>query len=303
MKLKLKQRKNNCLNQEGITLIALVVTIVVLLILAGVSVNALFGNSGIIEKAKEAQNAMDKAKENDLEEIDKLSNWLENATKVEEKKLDMSNYVGHSVKVEGTNLLVLSVDANDPTIATVTTTDSIGKSKVNSQGSYGYTTDTASFLYKNSTYETFINTWVENSALKDYMVKTTISIQNYDTFGKSTDVETYAYPQTKESVAELFPSYNWNSSPYDSTNTSANMYILNGAVNLCSGDDVYEVVIGAFCTNTSSKEKGCCTKYTTHVFEAVTESPTYPVFRITNITASKITDNGTYQKTSPYSPS
>ena len=37
MKTKIKQEK-------GITLIALVVTIVVLLILAGVSVNALFGN-------------------------------------------------------------------------------------------------------------------------------------------------------------------------------------------------------------------------------------------------------------------
>ena len=51
--------------EKGITLIALVVTIVVLLILAGVSVNALFGNSGIIEKAKEAQNKMDNATEND----------------------------------------------------------------------------------------------------------------------------------------------------------------------------------------------------------------------------------------------
>ena len=59
MKTKIKQEK-------GITLIALVVTIVVLLILAGVSVNALFGNSGIIEKAKEAQNAMNMAKENEL---------------------------------------------------------------------------------------------------------------------------------------------------------------------------------------------------------------------------------------------
>ena len=286
---------------KGITLIALVVTIVVLLILAGVSVNALFGNSGIIEKAKEAQNAMDKAKENDLEEIDKLSNWLENATKVEEKKLDMSKYVGHSVKVEGTNLLVLSVDANDPTIATVTTTDSIGKSKINSQGSYGYTENTSSFLYKNSTYETFINSWVENSALKDYMVKTTISIQNYDTFGKSTDVETYAYPQTKESIAALFLSYKYGGYPYDLYSNDS-MYILNGGINLCSGDDVYEAEVGSFCINTDTKEKGCAIAYT-HIFEAVKESYTYPVFRITNITASKITDNGTYQKTSPYSPS
>ena len=56
-KMKTKN-KRNYLKENGITLIALVVTIVVLLILAGVSVNALFGNSGIIEKAKEAQNKM-----------------------------------------------------------------------------------------------------------------------------------------------------------------------------------------------------------------------------------------------------
>ena len=72
------KNKRNYSNQTGITLIALVVTIVVLLILAGVSVNALFGNSGIIEKAKEAQNAMDKAKENDEKGINELTNWLDN---------------------------------------------------------------------------------------------------------------------------------------------------------------------------------------------------------------------------------
>ena len=73
-----KNMKKNCSNQNGITLIALVVTIVVLLILAGVSVNALFGNSGIIEKAKEAQNRMDKATENDQKSIDELTNWINN---------------------------------------------------------------------------------------------------------------------------------------------------------------------------------------------------------------------------------
>ena len=75
MKIK---NKRNYLQEKGITLIALVVTIVVLLILAGVSVNALFGNSGIIEKAKEAQNAMNKAKENDKKGINELTNWLDN---------------------------------------------------------------------------------------------------------------------------------------------------------------------------------------------------------------------------------
>ncbi len=75
MKLNMKK---NCSNQNGITLIALVVTIVVLIILAGVSVNALFGNSGIIEKAKETQNKMNEAKNNDLEAINELTNLIDN---------------------------------------------------------------------------------------------------------------------------------------------------------------------------------------------------------------------------------
>lgn len=41
-------------NKRGITLIALVVTIVVLLILAGVSINVIINNDGLIQKSKDA---------------------------------------------------------------------------------------------------------------------------------------------------------------------------------------------------------------------------------------------------------
>ena len=40
-------------NARGITLIALVITIIVLLILAGVTIAALSGDNGILTKAKE----------------------------------------------------------------------------------------------------------------------------------------------------------------------------------------------------------------------------------------------------------
>ena len=42
-------------DMKGITLVALVVTIVVLLILAGVSINLVLGDNGIIKKAQEAK--------------------------------------------------------------------------------------------------------------------------------------------------------------------------------------------------------------------------------------------------------
>lgn len=61
-KLKNKKRKNistqkDPFREKGITLIALVVTIIVLLILAGISIAMLTGNDGIIQKAIEAKDA------------------------------------------------------------------------------------------------------------------------------------------------------------------------------------------------------------------------------------------------------
>ena len=75
-KMKTKN-KRNYLKQNGITLIALVVTIVVLLILAGVSLNAIFSENGLINKAKDAQNKMDQATQNDLDSINELNNWID----------------------------------------------------------------------------------------------------------------------------------------------------------------------------------------------------------------------------------
>ena len=48
-------------NQKGITLIALVITIIVLLILAGVSIAMLTGENSILVKAKSAGVESDKA--------------------------------------------------------------------------------------------------------------------------------------------------------------------------------------------------------------------------------------------------
>ena len=74
------ENKRNYLKEEGITLIALVVTIVVLLILAGVTINALFGDTGIINRAKDAQNKMNQAAENDLKAINGFDEWIDEQT-------------------------------------------------------------------------------------------------------------------------------------------------------------------------------------------------------------------------------
>ena len=62
---------------KGITLVALVVTIVVLLILAGVSINLVLGNNGIIAKAKDAETKSAEASQNDLIGMNELAQQLE----------------------------------------------------------------------------------------------------------------------------------------------------------------------------------------------------------------------------------
>ena len=63
--------------KNGITLVALVVTIVVLLILAGVSINLVLGNNGIIAKAKEARDKSAQASQNDLIAMNELAQAIE----------------------------------------------------------------------------------------------------------------------------------------------------------------------------------------------------------------------------------
>ena len=57
------------INERGITLIALVVTIVVLLILAGVSISMLTGENGIIKQASNAKDATEQAKVEELVDL------------------------------------------------------------------------------------------------------------------------------------------------------------------------------------------------------------------------------------------
>ena len=66
-------------NRKGITLVALVVTIVVLLILAGVSINLVLGNNGIITKAKDAETKSAEASQNDLKGMNGLVSEMEGA--------------------------------------------------------------------------------------------------------------------------------------------------------------------------------------------------------------------------------
>ncbi len=84
--------------QRGITLIALVVTIVVLLILAGVSLNLILNNNGVISKAKQAVEQADEA-----EAKDGMSLYLAGlkVNKEQDVSFRLSDYLSSNIGNEG----------------------------------------------------------------------------------------------------------------------------------------------------------------------------------------------------------
>ena len=63
---------------NGITLIALVVTIVVLLILAGITISLVFGPNGVVKKAQEAANKTNEAIINEQAQMNGVTSTIEN---------------------------------------------------------------------------------------------------------------------------------------------------------------------------------------------------------------------------------
>ena len=80
--------------KQGITLIALVITIIILLILAGITISALT-NQGLLKNAKEATNRTENAQKEEQELLnqyeDELNNYLSKNDKKEEKLIDKIN--------------------------------------------------------------------------------------------------------------------------------------------------------------------------------------------------------------------
>ena len=104
--------------QKGITLIALVVTIVVLLILAAVSISMLGGENGIIRQAQEAKDKTEAAEEKEKVEISALAarskeKWGELLESNLRSELD--NNIGngnYTLTVDGEEFIVTFKDSN-----------------------------------------------------------------------------------------------------------------------------------------------------------------------------------------------
>ena len=88
---KVQMQANNCNGENslhsngGITLIALVVTIVVLIILATISINAVLGENGLIRKAEQAKELQEQTTEQEQDKLDAYSDYLD-------RELNNGNY-------------------------------------------------------------------------------------------------------------------------------------------------------------------------------------------------------------------
>ena len=114
-------RKNNSTKSilnavSGITLIALVVTIVVLLILASVSITVVFGDNGILQLAKEAGEKTNVAVKNDMSSIGELEDILhETQTGIVVDKVIDAN--PGELEVDGSNGNLLTINSIEDLVA------------------------------------------------------------------------------------------------------------------------------------------------------------------------------------------
>lgn len=140
--------KKTLKNKQGITLVALVVTVIVLLILAGVTITSLLGDDGIIQKAQQAANTMNEAIEIEQAKINDLQEQLNNVVN-EDQNTQQSTEIS----------IVFLVLEDTPTIKVDTTADLTWKEWIDG----GYWEETLSTL-ENMTYPFDTLTWHYNSS-------------------------------------------------------------------------------------------------------------------------------------------
>jgi type II secretory pathway pseudopilin PulG len=156
-------KKQKLKESKGITLIALVITIIVLLILAGVTIATLTGNNGILGKANEAKTKSDIVEVKEQAQLD-ISNWMaERIRNGEDTVLDDA-----TVKS-----IIESANQNNTNKYYSELTDTSIKTKKGNEILYSdlYTKTTPSFDPETLTIGTAINTSKYGWKVKNYNVE------------------------------------------------------------------------------------------------------------------------------------
>ena len=213
-------------NKKGITLIALVVTVVVLIILAGVSINAVLGDNGIIKKANQAASVTKEAEVKEAINRTILEFYLTNdyetledflKAKVTEGKIDSvtKNADGtltvkkgeYSVTVENkTNSSGGSSSGGSTGGETQTPEITIGEAKVvaNSDGTGSAITDVASVYLGNTLYITFSHSIIGGTTVVDKTIPYAVTKNGTYTFTVTGTVNGKSYTKNVSVTVNQF---------------------------------------------------------------------------------------------------
>ena len=213
-------------NKKGITLIALVVTVVVLIILAGVSINAVLGDNGIIKKANQAASVTKEAEVKEAinrtilefyltDDYETLEDFLN--AKVSEGKIDSvtKNADGtltvkkgeYSVTVENkTNSSNGSSSGGSTGGETQTPEITIGEAKVvaNSDGTGSAITDAASVYLGNTLYITFVHSITGGTTVVDKTIPYAVTKNGTYTFTVTGTVNGKSYTKNVSVTVNQF---------------------------------------------------------------------------------------------------
>lgn len=103
--IKNKKKLNYISKEKGITLLAMVITIIVLLILAGIVIRTITSDDGVINKASNARNAYEKAGKDENTALSNYANSIKQELDKIKKPISKSkSFVGHYVSLNGTSI-------------------------------------------------------------------------------------------------------------------------------------------------------------------------------------------------------
>ncbi len=147
LKIEQENQKNLMKNTHGITLIALVITVIVMLILAGVAISVLTDDGGLFEKTRGAAEAYENSAEREAQQLNDLMNDIdiyisglpvESATPIA-KKVKVGDYVNYDAGTwTAEDLTKITNSAGTPTLhSTVNDTTTGNQALPTTQGQFG----------------------------------------------------------------------------------------------------------------------------------------------------------------------
>lgn len=160
------------LKEQGITLIALVITIVILIILATVTLDSAFGETGLIETTKKAKEMVEDATKNEQEQINSLFDSFENLTgDTDIEQNENSDLIVSLNLLENTKSATIIVNATD-NLNGIKSIKLLNQEKLVKYDNIPTTAQEQFIVYENGIYE------IEVTNGTDEVVKKSIEVKN-----------------------------------------------------------------------------------------------------------------------------